>query len=624
MQENPSVSEIEARPTAAGPARRRVLMWCPEALVGPHLLVMVVVARILADLGHEPLFPYCDRLFTRCVPKDSCALPPGSPAELHEQVCTQCIQTCHGVLGSTSLGAFRLGDIVTEENRDRARQIVATLADEDLPGFVYDGVAIGSLCRHDLALALKLLFEAPLGPEHYLYLREYLPTPLSIYIGMTENLSGAGFTDIIQYGQYAPNMAAFFAARKLGMGTRLVSSIDHLGVDRRRVYIFQGQTHHMLGELVAAWPTGRDRPLPEDLVREIGNDILARFGSFGASTYSIAKTSDTDLHQTLGLDRGRKLVVIFTSSLDEYQAKDMLAKATGYVASSDPRPFDTQIEWLTFLAKAVAGRRDLQVVVRVHPREDSNKRDKVTSRHLALLRANLVDLPDNFKVVWPTDPVSSYDLLEIADQVQTWGSTIGLEAARIGIPVLKLNNGDVNQPEGDFVYAVDSAEHYLRLMDEALDWPPDFGRLIHAWRFYAFSRFTGSIDLRDAVPDPGMRALPPFVRPAHAGQLADALFTPDWTWTVNHAAEGPEFRPAPEIEAAAIRRQLERILHFLMTGTDDPAAMPRRVEGGAAALTPDSPEGSFALEGNRCRYVWGGRVLERRTVACGRLAALAL
>src|SRR5579859_935543 len=113
------------------------------------------------------------------------------------------------------------------------------------------------------------------------------------------------------------------------------------------------------------------------------------------------------------------------------------------------------------------------------------------------------------RVVWPQDPVSTFSLLEIADQVQTWGSTIGLEAARIGVPVLKLNNGDVNQPEGDFIYAASSPDDYLRLMDEALNWPPDLGRLIQAWRFYGFSRFTSSIDLRDVVSDPAMHALPP-------------------------------------------------------------------------------------------------------------------
>lgn len=606
MQEHPSVSVTEAPAPLGASAARRVLVWCPEAFVGPHLQLMVVIARILADLGHQPLFPYCDNLFKRCVPKDAFSLPPGAPQEQHDQVCAYCLNNLQALLGGSGLAVFKLGDVVTEEIRERAERIVAALTDEELLDFTYDEARIGSLCRHDLSLALKLLLDAALAPEHYLYLREYLPTVLATYIGLIETLPGKGFTDIVLYGQYAPNMAAFFAARKLGMGTRLVANIDHIGIDRRRLFVFQGQTHHMLGEIVAAWPQARDLTLPEELVAEIGDDVMARFGSVGHTTYSLAKTSGTDLYEALRLDRARKLVVIFTSSLDEAQARDVLARATGYVGPTDARPFDTQIDWLSFLAEALAGRDDLQVVIRVHPREDSNKRDKVASHHLTLLRQHLTGLPDSMRVVWPRDPVSSYDLLEIADQVQTWGSTIGLEAARIGVPVLKLNNGDVNQPEGDFIQVAGTPEDYLRLMDEVLGWAPDLDRLIQAWRFYGFSRFTSSIDLRDVISDPSMRALPPYARPAHAERLAAALFQPDWTWTVNRAAEGADYRPSPEIEKAAIKRQLRRILHFLMTGADETAV-----------------EGSFGVKDDRCVYVCRGQVFERRTEACRRLAALA-
>lgn len=608
--------------SGANPARRRVLFYAPEAFVGPHLLAQQILARAVVDAGHEVLFSHCHRLFERCVPKESMNLPSDAPAIVGKQICAACIDSCVKLMTPTKLIGFSLSKAIPGTIRKTARDIVAALPDESLAKFVLDAIPFGELCRHDLVLMRKLMLDTRLEAEHYLYLRQNLKTVVATYLGMKDFLPAAGFTDVVLYGQYAANIAVICAARKAGISWRLLANINHLGVDRRRTHINFAQTHVWTTRFIGEWPEWRSLPLARDEIEETGEDILIRFGSKSFTTYSPPKTCDQDVFSALELDRKRRLVVAFTSSLDEYQAEEILDEVLGFPKSEPTqRPYADQIEWLTRLAGEIGGRRDLQLVVRIHPREDANKRDGVRSRHLDILHERLSGLPSNVKIVWPSDPISSYDLIEVADLVQVWSSTIGLESARLGIPVIKVFRGYASYPEGDFAVSAPTHEGILAVMDEALAQPPDFERLVKAWRFYGYSRFAGSIDLRDVVPDSQLAALPDYRRPIRLRELTRAVFEQTPTWTINR--EAPDFmasRLPQDAEADAIRRQLARVVHAVFTGGHPPADVPLHISD-AASAGKDRPDGSFAAEESNCTYVWGGKLYARYSPMCVRLAA---
>ena len=99
---------------------------------------------------------------------------------------------------------------------------------------------------------------------------------------------------------------------------------------------------------------------------------------------------------------------------------------------SDRQPFRDQIEWLEALIKKVELSRNLQLIVRIHPREGANRREAVVSSHLGLLKSRFSRSYNHVRFVWPGDEVSSYDLMELADVgPRSWSST-ALEMARLG------------------------------------------------------------------------------------------------------------------------------------------------------------------------------------------------
>jgi hypothetical protein len=300
-----------------------------------------------------------------------------------------------------------------------------------------------------------------------------------------------------------------------------------------------------------------------------------------------------------------------------------MAAAFGSAAPAPQRPFQNQVEWLLFMADLVARDDTLQMVIRIHPREDSNKRDPLTSQHLAVLRQALANLPANVKVVWPRDPVSSYDLMEVADLVQTWSSTVGLESARLGVPVVKANHGYASYPEGDFALGAPTRPDFAAAVRQALDWQPDLDRLILAHRYYAYSRFVASVDLGDVSVGTMDEVMGQYKAPRNLATVGRAVLDGIPVWEdkldIGHTSM------APESERHLVQLHLRRILDFLITGTDlrrnltivrRPAGVPAEVPQGAHAVFQD--------DGRSYTYTTAddGAVYRKYSPMCIRLARL--
>lgn len=116
--------------------------------------------------------------------------------------------------------------------------------------------------------------------------------------------------------------------------------------------------------------------------------------------------------------------VFFTSSQDEYLALDDW-KGFGWL---------DQYEAFDFFAANVTGPKCL----RIHP----NFVNKSFGHALdEMKRINwLVSRNPSVKVVWPTDKVNSYALMEQAERIVVHGSTVGLEASATSKPVWNSGN----------------------------------------------------------------------------------------------------------------------------------------------------------------------------------------
>jgi hypothetical protein len=313
--------------------------------------------------------------------------------------------------------------------------------------------------------------------------------------------------------------------------------------------------------------------------------------------------TETDVRPQLGLATNRKVLVAYTSSLDELIASGTGVQALGIPIPDRPQPFADQIEWLTALTNYVERSDDLQLVVRIHPREGINKRESIRSQHYARLRDAFSGSYAHCRFVWPEDRVSSYDLAEAADLIVTSWTTIGLEMARLGAPVLVAFNGAaVAMPCDDFLEWAPRPEEYFEKLRSLLDRPASLETIARAFRWYNLYNLGITVDLTDLIPRSDFAGLPPFKMPREAAMIEEIMIGGKDVCDINverlhHQPPGSRTR-----EFAELRRQLRRLVHFLMTGEDSTHDAPFAVVTGPAAETV-----AGAATANGARFA--GRVL---------------
>jgi hypothetical protein len=125
-----------------------------------------------------------------------------------------------------------------------------------------------------------------------------------------------------------------------------------------------------------------------------------------------------------GWDSGKKNIVIFTSSEDEFVAIGEEFEKYSI--------FPSQIEGIKEIANHFLKNPQIQFYIRIHP----NLSDVEYSYHNKLYE---FEKYPNIKVIGPKSNISSYSLIDNSDIVVVFGSTIGIEAAYWGKPTILLS-----------------------------------------------------------------------------------------------------------------------------------------------------------------------------------------
>lgn len=120
------------------------------------------------------------------------------------------------------------------------------------------------------------------------------------------------------------------------------------------------------------------------------------------------------------ISHDHKRIVIFNSSIDEFEGID------GY----ENLMYNTDNEGIGLICEFFKNNSDTHIYLRVHPNLKGLKNTQM--KQLWQLNNDY----DNLTLIAPEEAIDSYALMEIADVVLTFGSTIGIEAAFWGKPVI--------------------------------------------------------------------------------------------------------------------------------------------------------------------------------------------
>lgn len=224
---------------------------------------------------------------------------------------------------------------------------------------------------------------------------------------------------IVPNGTILEMGVAYQAAKRLGIKTVTFEFADQ----RERIWIAQ-DGEIMSHDTRALWQQLGSRPLPEAARQAMVDLFAARkqarlWGDFARQWQQAGARGGTEVKTTLGLD-GRPIVLLATNVLG-----DSLTLGRQRVSATMADMIVGTIGWFMDHAEA-------QLVIRVHPGELKTHGTSM----IDVINQAFPQLPGHIHVIRPEDKVNTYDLVEAADLGVVYTTTVGLEMAMAGLPVI--------------------------------------------------------------------------------------------------------------------------------------------------------------------------------------------
>lgn len=540
----------------------------PTAYVHSHYVTVAIVARTLKERGHQVLIVGCEGDYSHCLAMDIAGLRMDKTEAQRREICRRCDVVRMRTGADYGLPSIDISALVDESAKQEIRQQVATMP-ADAGQFEVDGFRFGALCGSDLALQRKALNQMHATGENRQVLEAYVEGALLSYRAAKALIKTYSVARILYFNEYSMLLGAAIAADKAGVPITRLSQAVYRGIDRSKIMLAAEPlaiyTYH---RLLDEWPQWRDLALPPALVESITEHSLLRLVGGGATVYSPGHGGRTDaLYDQLGLSLGRRLLVAYPSSMDEYHANMNMMGALNNVLFPNDQPFPDQTTWLRELVTHVEQSSDLQLVIRIHPREGRNVFDTIESDNLANLKRDFSGAYKHVRIIWPEETISSYDLAEIADVALSGWSNISLELARFGIPTLTAFKRYVPFPVGDVVDWCPTADAYFEKIRILAAAPARFDQIRFAYRWTNIYSLSLSLDFDDLIPDPGYDHLPPFQNPRAAERVEDIIVRGASVTEMNRQTLLKSLESDSQArESTALRAAMRQVIWFLATG----------------------------------------------------------
>jgi hypothetical protein len=133
--------------------------------------------------------------------------------------------------------------------------------------------------------------------------------------------------------------------------------------------------------------------------------------------------------------------------------------------------FPSMGAWVVGGIHWAASHPDIDLFVRIHPAEIGLRNHPTLERMADHIAANVDTLPANVRVVQAEDPTSSYALMDMAALGMVYTSTVGLELAARGVPVLVA--AATHYRGRGFTVDPETADQYWANADRLLVSPPE-------------------------------------------------------------------------------------------------------------------------------------------------------
>lgn len=392
-----------ARLAERGCGEPRVLMMSQRAWAS-HTATEVTLAAALSCRGASVTLLTCGGGLPVC--------EVGRPSREIPKPCRDCAGYQAEFLGVLDLDVLHQRDFVSDEERDLALEVARGV--HDMESFEAVGLPIGRMVRPSVAWTLRDAYIQDSKRDRELY-QEFLAT------GTTMALAADRILDRVQpdvviatNGTFIEERVLCELARKRGIDVITYEAGPTVGT-----LLFSRTAAATEYDITELWKQSGSDELTEEENVVLDNVLLGRERGVGVHAGSWARPDPLGTRARLGINASDRLVTIFPNV-----GWDTAAFERGEALCDD-------MDFVSSLI-SIAARSDDRFVIRIHPGETLMRSRRPLARHL---ERNFT-LSSNVTLLGPADATSSYSLIQASNLVVAYTSTIGLEAAARGRPVV--------------------------------------------------------------------------------------------------------------------------------------------------------------------------------------------
>lgn len=225
-------------------------------------------------------------------------------------------------------------------------------------------------------------------------------------------------------------------------------------------------------------------------VKRHKEELLSGQSAFVYSTPFDSRSSSESTRAKLGMNDKKISILLALSSTDEVLASKLVG--IGQSSNYPGVVFADQFEWVEKTITWAKGRNDVQLVVRLHPRDLPNKRENVQAAQYSKWVEILEGNDDLVIVNYPGQEISFREVCEVVDFVVTGWSSVAVEALLLSKMVITYDSSLPGYP-ADIHVSGDSAAKYFKNLEDAILGTPKSDLATRAESWLVHKTVRGSI-----------------------------------------------------------------------------------------------------------------------------------
>lgn len=471
--------------------RKEVMFFSPYSGIWPHSVSEHQLARNIDKRRFKLSIVNCGGVLDlHCAVKESKKIYKPSRTNETKKVCSDCVKCAAEVGNEVFDYQIYLADRISRKEIEEIETFVNNTVKNDFINLVVDGIEIGRLTAYETLIKFK---KTSIELTDY----ELNHWKTSLFQGLITLRTAKRIIDermpskiLIYSPQYSSGSVFAEYARLRGIQTYFVEGSSNIAERYSAVRIWDWEKHGLVNPALSSislLPVAND----EEMARVIAHlNEIAAARSF--SVYSPKASKKLNIREHFKIHDHQRVLIAAISSYDESYSAYILGRFP--LSKYQGQVFKDQFDWISQLIQWAVKNPKHHVIIRLHPRDLSTRRENVVSEQSQIWRDLLRNLPENVSVDYPEDEISIFDYYDQVDAYTTGWSSTALEAMINGVPAVTYDSGMPSYPSS-IHFTGTSKEEYFHNLEVALTNGRNDANHINAINWWALNFAKGTVRL---------------------------------------------------------------------------------------------------------------------------------